>query len=248
MNKLHRFSLKLAFILTLITPVTALISGLGVRHGLWHFTTGFSILKYSVFAATLALVLTVIAMGTAYIGHQHVFTKRTLYALMVSLVVSVTPFVYLSEFRKIPTLADATTDFEVPPGFIDLEPLRKGMNSSDYIGEEAAALQQRYFPELEGLVTGYSQEQLIAIAEDVAREMGMEIVSSSPDVGRLEATDTTLWFGFKDDLVVRILPYPGGNTVMDVRSASRVGRLDGGVNAKRIQQLLAGVRARLPKR
>jgi len=248
MEKLQQRSLNLAFILALLTPLTALMSGVGVRYELWHFKVGFGILKYSVFAALLALVLTVIALGAAYIAHQKVFTKRAIYALVVSLVVSMTPILYLAEFRKIPTLADATTDFDLPPSFIDVGPQREGKNPSDYLGEEAAELQQHFFPELEGLVTGYTKKRLIGITEEVVTEMGMEIVASYPELGRLEATATSLWFGFKDDVVVRVLPYPGGNTVMDVRSASRVGRLDGGVNAKRVQALLARVQAKLPSR
>lgn len=248
MNKVHRYSLKLGFILALITPLTAIMSGLGVRFEFWHFKIGFGILQFSVLAALLALVLTVIAMGTAYIGHQKVFTRPALYALAFSALVSITPILYLAEFRKSPTLADATTDFELPPSFIDVEPLRAGKNPSDYLGEEAAELQRHFFPELEGMVTGFSKRRLIGVAEEVVSEMGMELVASYPDVGRLEATATSLWFGFKDDVVVRVLPYPGANTVLDIRSASRVGRLDGGVNAKRIQQMLARIKAKLPQR
>ena len=57
------------------------------------------------------------------------------------------------------------------------------------------------------------------------------------DQGRLEATDTTFWFGFKDDVVIRIQS-TGGNTLVDVRSKSRVGESDLGANANRIEKYL----------
>jgi len=64
--------------------------------------------------------------------------------------------------------------------------------------------------------------------------MGWRVVSSAPAEGRLEASDTTRWFGFTDDIVVRVTAAPNGSRI-DVRSASRVGRSDLGVNARRIR-------------
>jgi uncharacterized protein (DUF1499 family) len=72
--------------------------------------------------------------------------------------------------------------------------------------------------------------------------MGWDIVASDPAGGRIEATDTTFWFGFKDDVVVRVTPQPTGSRV-DVRSLSRVGAGDLGANAGRVRALLAAVKA-----
>ena len=71
--------------------------------------------------------------------------------------------------------------------------------------------------------------------------MGWEIVASDPAAGRIEATDTTFWFGFKDDVVVRVAAAPDGSRV-DVRSLSRVGLSDVGTNAARIRKYLDGAR------
>jgi uncharacterized protein (DUF1499 family) len=61
---------------------------------------------------------------------------------------------------------------------------------------------------------------------------------------RIEATDTTFWFGFTDDIAVRITPTDAGGSRVDVRSASRVGRSDVGTNARRIREYLADVAKR----
>jgi uncharacterized protein (DUF1499 family) len=59
----------------------------------------------------------------------------------------------------------------------------------------------------------------------------------------VEATDTTFWFGFKDDVVVRVRAAEnGGGSIVDVRSVSRVGQSDLGLNAKRIGSILDGLR------
>jgi uncharacterized protein (DUF1499 family) len=76
----------------------------------------------------------------------------------------------------------------------------------------------------------------------VAQDLGWEVVEADPAGGRLEATDTTTWFGFKDDVVVRIRPADGGSRV-DVRSVSRTGRSDVGTNARRIRAYLRSLGA-----
>jgi len=74
-------------------------------------------------------------------------------------------------------------------------------------------------------------------ALQTAREMGWTVVDSNSGEGRIEATDTTFWFGFKDDIVIRITPADQGSRI-DLRSVSRVGRSDVGTNAKRIRKYL----------
>jgi uncharacterized protein (DUF1499 family) len=72
--------------------------------------------------------------------------------------------------------------------------------------------------------------------------MGWEIVAADPATGRIEATATTFWYGFKDDVVVRVGAGNGGS-VIDVRSKSRVGRSDLGANASRIRTYLEALKA-----
>ncbi len=68
--------------------------------------------------------------------------------------------------------------------------------------------------------------------------MGWKIVDENQAEGRIEATATTRWFGFKDDVVIRIAPSGGNGSRVDVRSVSRVGRSDVGTNARRIRAFL----------
>jgi len=83
----------------------------------------------------------------------------------------------------------------------------------------------------------------LSIAEAVAKsaailaEQGHEVVNTDPASGIVEATATTFWFGFKDDVVVRASK-DGDSTKVDVRSVSRVGQSDIGANAARIQKFI----------
>jgi uncharacterized protein (DUF1499 family) len=75
----------------------------------------------------------------------------------------------------------------------------------------------------------------------------MELVEENAAEGRIEATQTSLLYGFKDDMVVRISTNSDG-TVVDVRSKSRVGRSDIGQNAKRIRTFLTRLKDALGDR
>ena len=70
-------------------------------------------------------------------------------------------------------------------------------------------------------------------SREVLQSMDLEIISVDFEGGRLEAVETSFWFGFKDDIVVRVQEAPNGVRI-DVRSKSRVGQSDLGVNAKRV--------------
>ena len=88
---------------------------------------------------------------------------------------------------------------------------------------------------------GHPAGAAFARARDAAREAGWAIVDADSGAGRVEATATTGWFGFKDDVVVRIRPEGQGSRV-DVRSVSRVGKSDVGTNARRIRAYLDRLR------
>ena len=103
-------------------------------------------------------------------------------------------------------------------------------------------MQRQGYPDLAPLVLKMPPPEALARAEQAARAMGWEIVAVSPQAGLIEATDTTWWFGFKDDVVVRVSAHPDGSRV-DVRSLSRVGASDLGVNAGRIRAYLRRVAA-----
>jgi hypothetical protein len=131
---------------------------------------------------------------------------------------------------------DISTDLENPPEFIAVAKLRgPGDNPAEYTGDDTADLQRAAYPDIETIVlrdpTPFVFEQALA----VARNMGWQIVTEDADAYRIEATATTPFVGFKDDVVIRISTN-NGETLVDVRSKSRLGRGDMGVNANRIRQ------------
>ncbi len=134
-----------------------------------------------------------------------------------------------------PPIHDISTDTASPPEFVAVVELRGPTdNPPEYAGDESARLQLEAYPDIETIVLLDPQSFVFDTALEVAEDMGWEIVASNASEGRIEATATTPWVGFKDDVVIRVRA-DGPETRVDVRSKSRVGRGDMGVNAKRIR-------------
>lgn len=141
-----------------------------------------------------------------------------------------------------PAIHDITTDTDDPPTFEAVVRLRHGVpNTLDYGGAELAEAQKAAYPDLESVVVNATVDTVVARAQTVAEELGWEIVSTDATSGRVEASDTTFWFGFKDDVVVRVRPSGEGDARVDVRSVSRVGQGDLAANATRIRRFLANL-------
>jgi uncharacterized protein (DUF1499 family) len=133
---------------------------------------------------------------------------------------------------------DITTDTENPPDFVAILPLRRDSNPAEYGGPEIAAKQHAAYPDIRPLAVGISPSRAYEAALATAVAMKWQIVQGSPSERRIEAVATTRWFGFKDDIVIRISPAANGGSVLDIRSASRVGLSDLGTNARRIRTFL----------
>lgn len=142
---------------------------------------------------------------------------------------------------------DITTDTDNPPAFVAITPLRAGAeNATSYEGAKVAALQRQAYPGVKPVHYDYPPAKVFDAALAAAKGMGWEIVAAVSREGRIEATDTTFWYHFKDDVVVRIAA-DGTGTRVDVRSLSRMGHSDFGVNAGRVENYLAALRERMPE-
>jgi len=214
-----------------------LLAGLGYRWDWWHFRSGIQIMRWSATTDLAALALTLVAVILAWMYGPRRALAASAAGLALSLLVAGPPLYYWRTLDRVPRIHDISTDTDNPPRYVAVLPLRKGAeNPTDY-SAEVAAEQKRAYPDIAPAMLDASPAQAFARAERAARAMGWDIVAAAPGDLRIEATDTTLLFGFKDDIVVRVTPSGNGSRV-DVRSLSRVGRSDFGVNANRIRKFL----------
>jgi uncharacterized protein (DUF1499 family) len=223
--------------LALACGLAELLAGLGYRWDWWHFRSGIQIMRWSASIDLAAVVLTLAATIPAYRHGARRALATSLAGLALSLIVAGPPLYYWRTVERVPRIHDISTDTDNPPRYVAVLPLRKGAeNPADY-SAEVAAQQKKAYPDIAPAMLDAPPAQAFARAERAARAMGWDIVAAAPADLRIEATDTTLLFGFKDDIVVRVAPSGNGSRV-DVRSLSRVGKSDFGVNANRIRKFL----------
>jgi uncharacterized protein (DUF1499 family) len=158
-------------------------------------------------------------------------------ALLAGLVAVGVPFEFQRRAQAVPPIHDISTDLENPPMFDAIVPLRADAANSLERSSEVTDLQRRGYPDLAPITLPVPLDQAFERALAAAQEAGWQIVTADKSSGRIEATDTTRWFGFEDDVVVRLTPW-GAGTRVDMRSVSRIGRSDIGTNARRIRQYL----------
>jgi uncharacterized protein (DUF1499 family) len=146
----------------------------------------------------------------------------------------------------VPPIHDITTDTQDPPQFQAVAPAREAaMNQVAYPGGQTAEQQRRAYPTVEPLLLAASPDAVFDAALALARDSGWSIAGTDPEAGRIEATAETFWYGFKDDIAIRIRATGDGQVRVDVRSASRVGISDLGVNAARIRTFTAELEQRV---
>lgn len=225
----------------------ALIAAAGTGTGLWHFRTGFAILRYAFYAAIagglLAIAAHVVARGTG------LRTGRTnLAAFLIAGAFVAYLVTHIVTARSVPAIHDITTDLADPPRPVVL-PLRadnlEKIPDNDRKDLAALAPEERWkaihregYGDLRPLTLAMPRDAAFDRALALVRARGWDVAAADRASGRIEATDTTLFFRFKDDVVIRVAPAPGGARV-DMRSISRVGGSDVGVNAKRIRAFLS---------
>ena len=240
---LGRWLALIGLALAVLCVLAAMASGLGYRMGWWHFRTGFLILRVAFFAALAAGALSLLGLIVGR-GARGALVPG-LAGLIVALGFAYIPWQWKQTVDALPYIHDISTDTDNPPQLVAAEKLRKeGDHPVAYDGPEVAAKQKEAYPDLAPLTVNAPREKVFEAAKATIEAMKLTLTDASPMEGRLEARDTTFWYGFTDDMVVRITETPDGIRV-DVRSKSRVGRSDIGQNAKRIRTFLARLKQEL---
>ncbi|MEW6683843.1 MAG: DUF1499 domain-containing protein [Nitrospirota bacterium] len=225
------------FVMVVAGAAAAVLAGWGTRADLWSFRVGFLLLQGAVIGAAAGGLLGLIGVWRTRGGKKR-GRWRAVLGVLLAVVVAGIPAMYMRKASTLPAIHDITTDPENPPAFSAVAPLRRGApNPVEYGGPAVAEQQRRAYADIQPLRLETPPARACDRALEAAREMGWEIVDANPAQGRIEATATTFWFGFKDDVVVLVSPTETGSRI-DVRSLSRVGRSDVGTNAARIRAYL----------
>ncbi|MEM9600387.1 MAG: DUF1499 domain-containing protein [Pseudomonadota bacterium] len=253
---LRRWVIRLTLALIIIAPLTFMLAGLGSRFGLWSWQFGLGTLTREV--GPLLLGATLIMGIVTLIAGFLIKPRKGLIVAIFALIIPIVAYAQLMNVRataaNLPFIHDITTDTQDPPVFgktiMSERNATAGVNTVDYIGKRVrgegtplvSAEQTQAYPEIRTLVLTEEPSVVFGRAEQIAKDMGWAIKETNAESGRIDATDTTFWYGFKDDVTIRLRPAQGGGTRLDVRSTSRVGGSDLGANAARIGKFLAAMK------
>jgi len=223
---------------------TALGAGLGYRFGWWHFGTGIATVAdvFWIAAGTAAVCAVSVVLAVTLVNARRALITGCA-GLAIASVTAWVPYDLRMTAKALPSIHDITTDFADPPRFVRIATLRRpDEHPVAYDGSEVAEQQQKAYPDLAPLVLTAPRDKVLAAAQATLASMGLELVEVDAAHGHIEATATSLLFGFKDDVVVRITD-DAGVTKVDMRSKSRVGGHDFGKNAKRIRAFQSKLKA-----
>ena len=221
-----------------IAAVLLMLGPLGTRFGIWTFTTGIPITLAAAGLAAIGLLVGVVAFVVTLVRKLPEDRAPVLIGVIVSALILGVMGLQVGQASSVPPIHNISTDVLDPPRFDAVVALRgEGTNPLEYVAAQLAEQQQKAYPWVKPLITDVPSGEMFNRALAALEDMGLEIVEANNTAGIIEATDTTFWFGFKDDVVVRIRDQ-GPGSVVDIRSVSRVGVSDLGANARRIGEIL----------
>ena len=252
-----RAYLTLTLILAFLPAVVILVGAVGTKLGWWSWRTGFVAVMVKGpmglgWAPALAALAIVAALVGLIISLWAGLWRRALTALVVG-ILTMGAFIYIGgQAKKAPPIHDVATDWSQPMMFSEAVMKDRGPDANPvapnpvaaagpFAGQKIADVNARTCPGAKPVMLAKAPADAYATAKAALVADGLKVVTDDAATGRLEAVATSFWYGFKDDVLVRVTPQTSGSRI-DIRSVSRVGISDLGQNCKRITRLTAAMK------
>ncbi len=257
MAKVRGFWVRLALLASVLVLVWFLVAALGTKFGLLDWRVGFGMMTFKfgplllMGSAAFALVGLLLALIVP--------PRRGRLIALVALLIPASGLGYALYVRQqassIPPIHDVSTDLADPPGFtaavVTARARVPGGNALDLTtaaipddarfgamaGKSVLEAHRAAYGDLKPMITDTPAFDAFQVALDTAESQpGWVVDHNDPATGMIEAHATSFWYGFTDDIAIRVrrLPDDSGTTI-DVRSVSRVGLSDLGANARRVR-------------
>jgi hypothetical protein len=256
MSAVRDFWVRAAFAVSLLIPVYFLVAAFGTKFGVLDWTVGFGAMTY-VWGGRVLLVgagFAAIALLLALLVTPRRGVGLALLALLIPAAGLGCGYYVRSQAAAIPPIHDISTDLVDPPTFSPaVTAARAGVASGNDLdllnkrtgdGRAFIELQREAYPDIVSIPTGLDRARVFELALALAREQDWTLGIVDAEAGIIEATARTFWYGFTDDIAIRVRA-DGLGARVDMRSVSRVGRSDLGANAARMRPYLAELRRRL---
>ena len=240
--------------LVLIAGVGALVWGavaaVGTAWGFWAYTSGLKGVAGAFLLGIAALLIGLVQEWRVRKSTTPPLRARRWVGMLVALVYVGWVGTFLVKALTVPAIHDISTDLADPPAFQTLQ--MRADNLDNIPGADDAKMRgltpeqrwamvhQKAYGDIRSVRVNEPVATVVAKAERLAKARGWDVAMSLPEEGRLEATETSAFFQFKDDVILRVRPSDtGAGSIVDMRSVSRVGQSDLGMNAKRVRSFLA---------
>jgi uncharacterized protein (DUF1499 family) len=230
---------------TLAAAATLMLAPLGYRAGIWSLSIALNFLPRVVayYAGIAGATISLVALVVTVAAKRSGWATLAVIGFVVGAGTAYVPWKFVQMGRELPPVNDITTDTANPPPFEAVMPLREAAHAQPVVYSPSfPVLQKQAFPDIVAPHLDRPVDQAFSLALEAVRKMGRTIVAADGERGRIEATDRSFWYGFTDDIVVRVSADGSGSRV-DVRSKSRIGRGDFGTNARRVRAFLAAIKS-----
>jgi uncharacterized protein (DUF1499 family) len=245
----YRGAAVLGFVLALAALLMLAAGPFGWRAGWWHYRLGLqTLMPYAFYVGVAGMAISALAL----IGGVQGIARRGIILAVLGVLIGGTaaylPWHWNGLRAAFPRVNDITTDFDNPPSLAFAEGMRKAEHGNPvaYGGTKLTTVQKKSYPDIVPEMLDLPPAQAFDRALAVAQARGWSILKADPAAGIIEASERSRWYGFTDDIAVRITPLDSGSRV-DIRSGARQGGGDFGVNATRVRGFLAALHAAAQK-
>ncbi len=221
-----------------LSILIAVAGPLGSRIGWWNYDFAVIILKWTAYGGIAASVLCLSGLIAARPGGKR---RGFIYSLL-GLIFIIPMLLFLQSWKEAKQtsapISDISTNTEDPPSFW------YAPNARTYGGFEIETLQNEFYPDIQPLILPVSANKAFDLVIDVVHQKGWQLWEADPGELHIEATATTFWFGFHDDVIIQVTKIDKNSSQIDMRSTSRATGGDGGTNANRIRSFFKALEKR----
>jgi uncharacterized protein (DUF1499 family) len=209
------------------------------RTGAFGVRDAFGYIEWIIYVAAAAVLVAAVGCVQAIRYKQPSAIAIAGVGIVIAILIVWVPYSNRVALRASPRLSDITTDPQNPPAFVKAAEIRtatKAKNPVTYRPAKAK-LQAAHYPDIKPARLALPVDQAFDRALAAVNDFGWTVITADKSAGRIEASETSLIFGFVDDVAIRVTAEDAGSRV-DIRSSSRVGGRDAAVNANRIRKLI----------
>ncbi len=215
-------------------PSCALAGLLGIHIGVVPPMGGYIFFLIGLLAALLAVITGAVGFFQTWKDDDDRGRFASGLGLIMGMVMISLSLVGAGDGGGSPAINDITTDLDDPPEFASSNDV------ADYAGRDMsypadfAPVVREHYPDLSPIALRTDEHSAYEKSIEAAEKLGWQIVHRDPDALTFDAQAMTKLFKFVDDITIRVRSR-GDESIVDIRSKSRVGKGDVGANAMRIR-------------